>query len=73
MIGETTGEQLDDGFCALEEGVAETEVKVGVEKSLTGRWCPGRDELGRFKTGTTKRGQWNTLQVLGQYAWKMTW
>ena len=45
--------------------MVETEVKVGVEKSLTGRWCPGRDELGRFKTGTTKRGQWNTLQVLG--------
>ena len=43
----------------------EIEAKGGVEKSLTGRWCAGRDELRDSRPGTTRRGQWNTFQILG--------
>jgi hypothetical protein len=49
------------------------EVKGGAEKSLTGRWCSGRDELRDSRPGTTRRGQWNTFQVLGAIRVEMTW
>jgi hypothetical protein len=56
---------LNDGFWVLEEDIVEIEVKGGVEKSLTGRWCSGRDELGDSRPALPERGQWNTLQVFG--------
>jgi hypothetical protein len=56
---------LNNGFWVLEEDMVEIEVKGGVEKSLTGRWRPGRDELRDSRPALPERGQWNTLQVFG--------
>lgn len=51
----------------------ETEVKGGVERSLTGRWCPGRDELRDSRPALPEEVSGTRSKFLGRCAWKMTW
>lgn len=53
------------GFECWKKVWFEAEVKRGVEKSLTGRWCPGRDELRDSRPGTTRRRSVEHVPSLG--------
>jgi hypothetical protein len=44
-----------------------------VEKSLTRRWCPGRDELRDSRPALPEEVSGTRSKVLGRCAWKMTW
>jgi hypothetical protein len=51
----------------------EMEVKGGAEKSLTGRWCPGRDELRDSRPVLPEEVSGTSSKFLGGCVWRMTW